>query len=121
MPTDNTSNARIVSLGNGITQEMIAEQTHLTYDPATGMGGVSFQARPSLYINKVYTPLKGDYDVLTVDLVGIIARTFGQGYTDPVTGADLSRISGAGVMVILKAAYDKLYNERAAAQAQAQS
>ena len=113
MPVDSTPNARITSLGNGLTQEMIAEQTHLKYNPGTGSGTVSFQARPSLYINNQYTPLKGGYDVLTVDVDDIVARCFGQGLKDPVTGADLSRISGAGMTVIIKAAYDILFNERA--------
>ena len=36
---------------------------------------------------------------------------------DPVTGADLSSISPAGVTAIIKAVYDVLHNERHAAPA----
>lgn len=109
-----STNARIREIATGITGEMIAEQTHLFYDPATGTGSVSFQARESLFVNGAYQPLAGGYDILQTNLSDIQTRAFvAAGTLDPVTGADLSRISAAGVMVIIKAAYDVLYNERA--------
>jgi len=116
-----TTNARITTLAAGITAEMIAEQTHMFYDPATGGGSVSFQARPNLFINGVHQPLSGDtYDILQTDLAPIATRIFAAvGTLDPVTKIDLSTVSAAGVTVILKAVYDVLYNERAAAIASA--
>jgi hypothetical protein len=112
-----TTNARIRTLATGVTGEMIAEQTHLFYDPGTGGGSVSFQGRESLFVNGAYQPLTGDYDILQSDLAGIATRQFAPaGTVDPVTGADLSQVSAAGMVLILKAAYDVLYNERAAAQ-----
>ena len=109
-------NARIRTIAEGITAEMIAEQTHLLYDPSTGSGVVSFQARESLFVNNAYQPLNGDYDVLQVTIADIAPRCFGVG-TDPVTGADLSKVSTAGLALVIKAAYDTLYNERAAVMA----
>jgi len=113
-----STNARIRTIADGITAEMISEQTHLFYDPSTGGGSVSFQARESLYVNNAYQPLNGDYDVLQVNISDIVSRCFGTG-ADPVTGTDLSKVSAAGLSLIIKAAYDTLYNERAAAIAAA--
>lgn len=107
-----TTNARIRQIADGITAEMIAEQTHLFYDPGTGGGSVSFQARESLYVAGAYQPLAGDYNILQANLVDIQTRTFAaSGTMDPVTGADLSQISAVGMVLILKATYDILYNE----------
>lgn len=112
-----TTNARITTLATGVTSEMIAEQTHLFYDPATGTASISFQARASLYINGAYQPLaSSDWSVLQTNLATIQTQTFAAaGTVDPVTGADLSKISAAGVMLIMKAAYDVLYNQQATA------
>lgn len=110
------TNARIRTLADGVTGEMIAEQTHLFYDAATGSGSVSFQGRESLFVNGTYQPLTGDFDILQANLADIATRQFvATGVTDPVTGADLSAVSAAGMVLILKAAYDTLYNERAIA------
>lgn len=111
------SNARIRAISEGITAEMIAEQTHLFYDPQTGGGTIAFQARESLFVNGSYQPLAGNFDVLQVSIGDIASRCFGTG-TDPITGADLSQLSAAGIALIIKAAYDTLYNERAAEIAQ---
>lgn len=111
-----TPNARIRVISEGITAEMIAEQTHLFYDPQTGGGSISFQARESLFVNDAYQPLAGGYDILMVNIPDIASRCFGVG-TDPVTGADLSQLSAAGIALIIKSAYDTLYNERADANA----
>lgn len=111
-----TTNARIRTIATGVTGEMIAEQTHLFYDAASGGGSVSFQGRESLFVNGMYQPLTGDFDILQANLADIATRQFvATGVTDPVTGADLSAVSAAGMVLILKAAYDTLYNERAIA------
>jgi hypothetical protein len=107
-----TDNARITQLADGVTSEMIAEQVHIFYDPATQTSRTAFQGRASLFVNNAYQPLSGTYDSLLVTGDAIMQRCFATG-TDPVTGADLSKISGAGMDLIFKAAYDVLYNERA--------
>jgi hypothetical protein len=113
-----SENARIRVIAEGVTAEMIAEQTHLFYDPATGGGSVSFQARESLFVAGGYQPLAGNFDILQANVADIMERQFAPaGAVDPVTGADLSAISAAGVMLVIKAAYDVLFNERAAALA----
>jgi hypothetical protein len=112
-----TDNARIRTLADGITAEMIAEQVHLFYIPATGSGSVSFQARENLFVAGAYQPLSGDYNILQANVADILARAFAPaGAVDPVTGADLTQVTTGGVMLIIKAAFDALYNERADAQ-----
>jgi hypothetical protein len=113
---NDTTNARIRQLADGITAEMIAEQTHLFYEPQTGGGTIAFQSRESLFLNGAYQPLSGNFDILSVGIPDIAGRCFGSG-VDPVTGADLANVSAAGIALIIKAAYDVLYNERAALRA----
>lgn len=111
-----SDNARIQQIANGVNSEVIAEQTHLFYDVNTGRANVSFQARKYLFVNGVPQSPMGDFDVLPVQISNIASRCLTpEGSVDPVTGADLSKISAAGMMVVLKAAYDVLYNERAIA------
>ena len=109
-------NARIRTLAAGITAELIAEQTHLFYNPQSGTAWISFQARESIFVNGTFQATAGDYDVLQVTVDEIATRCLGTG-TDPVTGADLSKVSAAGMAMIIKAAYNTLYNERAEAKA----
>lgn len=111
-----TTNARITTISTGITREIVAEQTHLFYDPATKMGSVAFQHRPSLYINDQFNGPAGDFGVLELQLADVAARCYATG-VDPVTGADLSQISAAGIAQILKDVFDVAYNEQAAAGA----
>jgi hypothetical protein len=112
-----TTNARIRTIATGVTAEMIAEQTHIFYDPQTGGGSVSFQARESLYVDDAYQPLAGGFNILQADIADIATRTFcAAGTLDPVTGVDLSGVSTAGMAMVIKAAYDILFNERAAAE-----
>lgn len=115
-----SDNARIQPIADGVNAEIIAEQTHLFYDVASGTARVAFQARKYLFVNGAAQSPMGDYDVLQAQLADIGSRCFvADGSSDPITGADLSKISSAGMMIVIKAAYDVLFNERAAAQATA--
>lgn len=108
-----TTNPRIRQIAPGVQAEMIAEQTHFFYNPATGGGSISFQAREHLVVGSDVQVPMGDYSILEADVPSLLPRCFAPGATDPVTGADLSQVSSAGVMLILKAAYDTLYAEHA--------
>lgn len=116
--TDTPQNARLRNIAPNVLAEMIAEQTHLFYDPVTGGGYVSFQAREHLVVdNEVQAPM-GDYNILQAQIPALLPLRFGAGLVDPVTGADLSQVSAGGLMLVIKAAYDQLYNARADAQAE---
>lgn len=115
-----SDNARIEHLADGVNSEVIAEQTHMFYDVNTGTAMIAFQARKYLFVGGVAQAPMGDYDVLPAQLADIGQRCFApEGTLDPVTGADLSKVSSVGLMQIMKIAYDVLYGERASATAAA--
>lgn len=111
------TNYRVRDIAQGVRAEMIAEQTHLFYDPTNGGGYVSFQAREHLVVGSDVQAPMGDYHILQAQVADLLPLRFGENLVDPVTGADLSQVSAAGIMVYIKAAYDQLYNARAAALA----
>jgi len=113
-----TDNARIRTIAPDVVAEMIAEQVHLFYDPATGGGYASFQAREVLYVGGQHQAPMGDFNILQVQIDAIATQCFGAGLVDPVTGADLSQVSVGGLDALIKAAYDQLFNANANAQAQ---
>ncbi|WP_199098968.1 hypothetical protein [Dyella sp. ASV21] len=113
------TNARVRAIAGGVTAEMIAEQVNLIYNAQSGSGAVTFQGRECLFVNGQFEPLAGSVDILPLPLDAILHRCFAtDGQLDPVTGVDLGGVSAAGVMLVIKAAYDVLYNERAASFAQ---
>ncbi|HWX66044.1 MAG TPA: hypothetical protein VNZ27_06375 [Rhodanobacter sp.] len=111
-----TDNARIRTIAPTVTGEMIAEQVHLFYDPTTGGGYVSFQAREVLHVGGVPSQPMGDFDILQAQIADIATHAFGAGLVDPITGADLSTVSTGGIALLIKAAYDQLFNARAVAR-----
>ena len=106
------TNARIREITTGVTAEMIAEQTHIFYDPSTQSGYVSFQAREHLIVGTDVQAPMGDFDIMQVQLPAIAMQCFCAGVKDPVTGADLAGVSVGGISLLLKAAFDQLYNAR---------
>lgn len=109
-----STNARIRNIAPGVDAEMIAVQTHIFYNPKTQDVSVSFQATESLIVNGQVGDSLGGGHVMQVDLSEMAQRKFSSAGIDPVTGANLTAVSIAGVMQIIKAAYDTLYNERSA-------
>lgn len=108
--------ARFTDLGAGMTSEMIGTNIQITYDPATQAASVNFTGKPYVQINGVYHSIGSNSQSVGANLSDKLAATYGSG-TDPVTGADLSKVSIAGLMVIIKAAYNEFCNERADADA----
>ncbi|HEY4294503.1 hypothetical protein [Luteibacter sp.] len=100
---------RIEDIASGITCEVIALHTTMLYDPKAGDARIVFAGTPCLYSGDEYLGPGGDAYPLSVTLSGIASQCFGEG-TDPVTGADLSTISCAGAVAIIKAAFAKLYD-----------
>lgn len=111
-------NPRIEIVAPGITREAIAEQIHLYYDPATKSANVAFQYRPSLYVNDEFKGPAGEFQAINVGVVDIAATKFGSGLVDPVTGESLANVSGAGIVVLIKAAFPQLYDAQLAAIAE---
>ncbi len=101
---------RTDALGNRI--ERIATETHVFYDPAhPGTAQIVFQGEEYLTDatgNAIVAKIDGRQS-LRIELADIAANTYDAG-TDPVTGANLSQISPAGIAQILRAVYDAEHN-----------
>lgn len=114
------SNARFEDLPDGSRFETLSPSIFINYDPITETGGVMFQASRYLMVDGAYrTDVPGiPAGSVATSFADILSRCFiPEGVTDPITGADLSGISGAGTVLIIKAAFDALWNERQPPQA----
>lgn len=105
-----STNTRIRAITEGVQAERIAIETHMFYDPLTGGANVVFQGQEFLEVGGELTQALDGREALQTSLAALATRQFSAG-VDPITGADLSDISGAGVTMILKAIYDTLHNE----------
>ena len=106
--TDNTR-IRTDALGNRI--ERIATETHIFYRPVDQSADIVFQGEEYLTDaagSDVVSKLEGR-QAMAVNLGDIAAKTYDAG-TDPVTGADLSQVSPAGIAQIIRAVYDAEHN-----------
>jgi hypothetical protein len=111
-----TDNARFQDEGGGTVSEMMAHQVQFFYDPTTMQARSIFNGKPYLNISNVYRALDESNDILHVDFSDKLAKCYGQHLgtlTDPATGVDLTNVSVAGVMALMKAAYDEEFNLRA--------
>jgi|GEM_PF-1402826 len=115
------TNSRIRNLAPGVDVERIAVESHFFYDPLTGNANVVFQGMEFLILDGAVNKMLDGREPLTTTSDEIAVRQFAAGLSDPVTGQDLSNISAAGIVIYLKAVYDTLHNERAAAEAAAQA
>ena len=100
---------RTDALGNRV--ERIATETHIFYSPLDQSASIVFQGEEFLTDEggaDVVAKLEGR-QALTVQLASIAAKTYDAG-EDPVTGADLSQVSPAGIAQIIRAVYDVEYN-----------
>lgn len=106
--TDNTR-IRTDALGNRV--ERIATETHIFYSPLDQSANIVFQGEEFLTDaagSDVVSKLEGR-QALSVQLASIAAKTYDAG-EDPVTGADLSQVSPAGIAQIIRAVYDAEHN-----------
>lgn len=109
-------NARIEQLPADTSAVVLAPLTTINWDPETDTGSITFDTRRYLSdAAGIVVPgrsFEGAGSFSTA-FEQILTRQFAPvGALDPVTGADLSAVSSAGVMLILKSAFDTLYNEQ---------
>lgn len=111
-------NARIKDLAPTVVSEQIADSILFTYNPLTQQGAFAFTSREYVYINGEPQEFAGTApNMLQMEVAGDVMAQFpGVGLADPVTGADLSSVSVAGIMVIVKNAFDIFYNQQAQQQ-----
>lgn len=113
MNTNPDTNARFTLMGNGTYSERIADQVQLFYNPTTQAIAATFNNDPYLSFAGSYVKLAGQTDMFRIDMADQVTKTFTAGL-DPVTGADLSKVSVAGLMTLLKEVFDYEYNAAAA-------
>jgi hypothetical protein len=104
-------NSRKFLYQDKIPVELWAVGVQINYNPAARTARVFFNAQAMTLMNGVAIPLPFLNDSLEVNLAEQKTRRFGYGL-DPVTGADLSQISIAGLDRIISCAFDTLHNER---------
>jgi PKD repeat protein len=111
-------NSRFIDMGGGTTAELMSNQVQFFYDPTTQAARAIFNGMPYLNIANTYHALNASPDILHVDFTDKLAKCYAAGLgvpiTDPNTGADLTKISVYGVMILLKVAYDVEVNLREA-------
>ena len=120
MPANPATNSRFKPMGDGAYSEMIATTAMVFYNPADGSVRMHFHGRAFLPVGAKQVPLSATSDVLELELDPGMSRCYGPAdgsLLDPVTGADLGKVSNAGVMLLFKIAYDAEHNARAAAVA----
>ena len=113
-------NARINDLAPTVVTEQITDNIQFVYNPLTEAASFNFMSRQYVYVSGAPQQLAGtNMNMLQQDADAVIEECFGLGLADPVTGTDLSKVSVAGIMTIVKNAFDILYNRRAQIQAAA--
>ena len=106
-----TINARMKDIAPNAVTEIIGEKVFFSYNVLTGNAFFTFQHRPYLFINGQPQSLVGNQlDSLDAPASDFLTTCFGEGLRDPVTNEDLGKVSTAGIELIIKAAFDKLYN-----------
>lgn len=104
-------NSRIRSTEVGVRVERIATETHIFYDPRSQDASIVFQGEEYMTGpdgTAVYDKLEGRA-ALSLSLSSIATKTYDAG-VDPVTGANLSQVSPAGMAAIIRAVYDSEHN-----------
>lgn len=117
--TDSTEappNARFIDLGGGTTAELMSNHIQFFYDPTTQASRAIFNGSQYLNIGGTYRALDALYDQLEVVFTNQMTRRYANEMPvpilDPVTGADLKNVSVAGIMILIKIAYDIEINAR---------
>lgn len=107
------TNPRITVLAEGVIVEALSPLTNIEWNPETNQGAVSFSMRNYLQVNGKYQASLGleAMGPLTVPLDVAFPKTYAKGMVDPITGADLSGVSGAGAALLLKAMFHTEFSE----------
>lgn len=109
-----TGNSRLKLDNLGNRQERVAIETHIFYQPASPQEA-SIVWQGQRFLTSADGLTVGDAidgrEGLSVQLMAIAMETYDAGL-DPITGADLSNISPAGVANIIRAVYNKEHNKK---------
>lgn len=106
-------NARFEPIVGEAEFETMAPETVLYWDPVTDQSSAYFRTQKYLKVDGV---IRGDVPGIptggiSLDITNNLHQLYGEGLTDPVTGAPLDNVSVGGLMVLIKRAFDKRANE----------
>lgn len=107
--------ASIVQMDGGVVSQVYGDQISANYDPQTEQFSISFASHTYLqFANSIVkSSLQIPYTLDRINIQSPITTCFANaGDTDPVTGADLTKISEAGVAILFKRAFDSEYNNQ---------
>lgn len=114
--TEPKENARFELITGAAELEVIGIEIHGSFDPVTDSGIVTTNAAKYLKVDGEYrtdippSRCGGVMDDLSQEFATILGH---ESLVDPVTGADLSNVSWAGVLALMKARFDFKWNEPA--------
>lgn len=111
------NNARFEKINGEAEFEVIGIEVNASFDPVTDSGVVTTNAAKFLKVDGEYRTDIPPARCGSVedDLAYERATVLGEpGLTDPVTGADLSDVSYAGLLLLVKTRFNRRWNEQAA-------
>ena len=114
--TEPKENARFESITGAAELEVIGIEIHGSFDPITDSGIVTTNAAKYLKVDGEYrtdippSRCGSVMDDLSQEFATILGH---EGLVDPVSGADLSNVTWAGVLALMKARFDIKWNEQA--------
>lgn len=108
-----SNNHRFQPISGDVSAETLSPRIEIDWDPETEEGVVRFQTVRYLNIaGQITEPMdqrRGTFSVSLSDLMDVTPLP--QGATDPGNGVFIDGLSGSGVMLFIKAAFDQLFNQ----------
>lgn len=114
MATSN-SNARLTHLENGTVLQTFSPIVTLTYSPNGIPGIASFSCTDYMVAGNSYYSISSQPKTTIVNLKDSLSVCYGSQndtLVDPVTGADLTQLSVAGLLLIFQSAFDTECNKQ---------
>lgn len=111
--TPNPMKPRVNNVSDNVVVEQIATDLSMQYNPRTQQALLVMNFRGVMLVDDVVADLAGsDRTQVIITTENHAATKFATGVADPVSGADLSNITAAGVMAYLKAMAARAYDDQ---------
>jgi hypothetical protein len=99
--------------GSSMSVRPISVEFTMKLDPITSEGSLQYTVKNYLFTGSTNTgsPVGIGAGNIFAGTVDVAARKFGVAFNDPISGADLSNVTFAGVKLILSKMFETLYGE----------
>lgn len=101
-----------VNSSGNIQYQRFAPKVQIQYNPITDDGEISFFVERYLVVDGKIESRIDKESVLSYPLMALAGRFFADEDPDPATGLNLQSVSGAGVMLLIKKAFNRLMDEK---------